>query len=92
MDNIIRNVIEEEKYKYFCNVLKNNNKRIPDYAYTDIEVNKILIPTLFIYLEEKVIVFPESYKYNALQKCKEKGWKIILINEIESNLSLIKGE
>ena len=91
-DNIIKNVIEEEKYKYFCNVLKSNNKRIPDYAYTDIEVNKILIPTLFIYLEEKVIVFPESYKYNALQKCKEKGWNIIPINEIENNLNLIKGE
>lgn len=91
-DSIIKNVIEEDKYKYFCNVLKNSNKRIPDYAYTDIEVNKILIPALFIYLDEKVIVFPESYKYNALQMCKEKGWNVIPINEIESNINLIKGE
>lgn len=91
-DNIINNVIEEEKYKYFCNVLKNSGIRIPDYAYTDIEVNKILIPTLFIYLDEKVIIMPENYKYNAIQKCKGKGWKVVPINEIEYNINLIKGE
>lgn len=91
-DNIIKNVIEEEKYKYFCYILKNNNIRIPDYAYTDLDVKKIIIPTLFIYLDEKVIIVPETYKHNSMKKCKEKGWKVIPINEIENNINLIKGE
>ena len=91
-DNIIKNVVEEEKYKYFCNLLKNNNVRIPDYAYTDLEINKTLIPTLFIYLDEKLIILPESSKYNAINICKEKGWNVIPINEIENNINLIKGE
>lgn len=91
-DNIIKNVIEEEKYKYFCNVLKRNNRRIPDYAYTDLEVNKVLISTLFIFLEEKVIVLPEVYSNNVIKKCKEKGWKAIPVNEIENDINLIKGE
>ena len=91
-DNIIKNVVEEEKYKYFCNLLKNNNVRIPDYAYTDLEINKTLIPTLFIYLDKKLIILPESNKYNAINICKEKGWKVIPINEIENNINLIKGE
>ena len=91
-DNIIKNVVEEEKYKYFCNLLKNNNVRIPDYAYTDLEINKTLIPTLFIYLDEKLIILPESNKYNAINICKEKGWNVIPINEIENNINLIKGE
>ena len=87
-DIIINNIIEE-KYKYFCNILKENNKRIPDYAYTDFVVDKKNISSLFIYIKENLIIVPEIASHEVIQRCKDKGWNVIKIDKIEDNLDLI---
>ena len=87
-DIIINNIIEE-KYKYFCNILKENHKRIPDYAYTDFVVDKKNISSLFIYIKENLIIVPEIASHEVIQRCKDKGWNVIKIDKIEDNLDLI---
>lgn len=91
-DEIIDNVLEEEKYIYYCNVMKKNNIRLPDYAYTDIVVKKESIPTLFIFADKNIIVLPEVNRNSTLKICKEKNWTTIPINEIEKYIELLKGE
>lgn len=85
---IIQNIIED-KYKVFCNILKENNKRIPDFAYTELTVDKVDIASLLIYSKENIIILPESASFKVVEKCKCKGWKVILIDEIGENLDLI---
>lgn len=87
-DMIIDNIIED-KYKYFCEILKNHNKRKPDYAYTDIVINKKNISTLIIYVKENIIIMPENIGDETIQICEKKGWKIFSIDKIEENLDLI---
>lgn len=87
-DMIIDNIIED-KYKYFCNILKDHSKRKPDYAYTDIVINKKCISTLIIYVEENIIIMPENLGYETIQMCEKQGWKIFSIDKVEENLDLI---
>ena len=83
------NLVTEEKYKYYCNLLNNKNKKIADYAYTDINISGLTIKTLFIYANENLIISPEYNSFEVRNKCFEKDWKIITIDEIEKNLDLI---
>ena len=84
------------KYKYFCNLLRKSKKIIPDYAHTELEIgtknNIIRVQTLFIYLEDNIIILPETYKEIEKKKCIENGWKVIIIDELDEKLNLIKGE
>ena len=86
------NLVTEEKYKHYFNLLSNKNKKIPDYAYTDINISGITIKTLFIYIKENLIISPECNSFEVRNKSFEKGWKIIAIDEIEKNLDLIPDE
>ncbi len=89
---VIDNVIEEDKYIYYCNKMKNNNIRLPDYAYTDIVVKKEVIPTLFIFEDKNIIILPELNRNSTLKVCNEMNWITIPINEIEKYIDLLKGE
>ena len=81
----------EEKYLYYCKILKNNNIQIPNYAYTDFELNNMNINTLFIYEKCNLLIVDEYFGFEKTVRCKEKGWTVIKIDEIEENIDLIKG-
>lgn len=81
----------EEKYLYYCKILKNNNIQIPDYAYTEFELNNMNIDTLFIYERCNLLIVNEYFGFEKTVRCKEKGWTVIKIDEIEENIDLIKG-
>ena len=81
---------KNEKYVYYCKLLDKYEIRIPDYAFTDFQVDNLTINTIFIYEKENILIVDEYFGYEKLQKCKEKGWNIINIDELEENVELIK--
>ena len=89
---ISENLVTEEKYKYYCNLLDRENKKIADFAYTDINISGITIKALFIYVNENLIISPEYCGFEVRNKCSEKDWKIIAIDEVEKYLELIPNE
>lgn len=79
-----------EKYIYYCNILNNNNINIPDYAFTEFKVNNIDINSIFIYEKSNLLIVDENFGFNKSEICRKKGWVVIKIDEIESNLELIR--
>ncbi|WP_295420378.1 DEAD/DEAH box helicase [uncultured Subdoligranulum sp.] len=100
IDNLFNESVRENKiigkYRYFCNLLKKTNKRIPDYVHTELKLgsnnNIIKVETLFIYLDENIVILPETYKEIEKKKCTEYGWKVIIVDELEKNLNFIEEE
>ena len=92
-DSIIKGLFSNgtEKYLYYCKLLKNKEIRKPDFAFTEIELDSININTLFIFEKENILIVDEYFGFEKTVRCKEKGWIVIKIDEIEENLDLIKG-
>ena len=80
-----------KKYIYYCKKLKNNNIKIPDYAFTDFKINNIEINTIFIYEKENLLIVDEQFGHQKKSKCIEKGWTVIKMDEIDDEIELIKG-
>ena len=49
------------------------------------------INTLFIYEKCNLLIVDEYFGFEKTVRCKEKGWTVIKIDEIEENIDLIKG-
>lgn len=92
-DDIIQRLFSrkmEEKYIYYCKKLRNNNIKIPDYAFTDFQLHDIEVNTIFIYEAENLLIVSEEFGYQKSIKCVEKGWIVIKIDEIDKKLESIK--
>ena len=92
-DSIINSLFYNDlgkKYIYYCKKLKNNNIKIPDYAFTDFQINNIEINTIFIYEKENLLIVDEQFGYQKKSKCIEKGWTVIKMDEIDDKIELIK--
>lgn len=93
-DSIINSLFDNDlgkKYIYYCKKLKNNNIKIPDYAFTDFKINNIEINTIFIYEKENLLIVDEQFGHQKKSKCIEKGWTVIKMDEIDDEIELIKG-
>lgn len=89
MNNLFKN--NNEKYLYYCKLLKNNNIRKPDYAFTEFELKNNTINSLLIYEKENILIVDEYFGYEKTMLCNEKGWTVIKIDNLEENIDLIKG-
>lgn len=91
-DSIIKGLFKNntEKYIYYCKLLKNNNIRIPDYAFTEFNLENLSINSMFIFANENILIVDEYFSFEKTIRCKEKGWLVIKIDEIEENIDIIK--
>lgn len=80
----------EEKYKYFVSRLNSKNIKIADYFNSNICIEKYEINTLFIYINEKIIISKENISFNEEKICKESGWKVLKVDELEECIEYLK--
>ena len=88
MNGLFKN--NTEKYLYYCKMLKNNDIRKPDYAFTEFELDGVNINSLFIFEKENLLIVDEYFGFEKTIKCNEKGWTVIKIDKLEENIDLIK--
>lgn len=84
-------LIRDEKYKYYINILYKNGIRIPEYGFTNINVNDVNIDSMFIYTDENIIITYEYVPYEVIKTCNEIGWTVIKIDEVENEIDFLKG-
>ena len=91
-DSIINGLFKNnaEKYLFYCKLLKNNDIKVPNYAFTEINVDNLNINSLFIYEKENIIIVDEYFGFEKTQKCKDKGWTVIKIDDLEKSIDMIK--
>ena len=88
MNGLFKN--NTEKYLYYCKMLKNNDIRKPDYAFTEFELDGVNINSLFIFEKENLLIVDEYFGFEKTIKCNEKGCTVIKIDKLEENIDLIK--
>ena len=89
-DDIFDTLIREEKYKYYINILKKNNIKIPDYGFSTLKVEKTEIEAMFIYEDKNIIITYEYVPFEVIKICNEIGWTVIRIDDIENDVDYLK--